>query len=98
MANSRKNYSTSFRAKVALAAVRGEQTLSELSSQYEVHPALIARWKKQLLDGVETLFQDKRASKTKKSPDEISLAELYEQIGRLKMELDWLKKKSQGLN
>ena len=92
MANTRKNYNSSFRAKVALAAIRGEQTLSELASKFEVHPAQVAKWKKQLLDAAEEVFEDKRGRKKKKT-DDVEHGQLYEQIGRLKVENDWLKKK-----
>jgi len=91
MGKKRRKHSDEFKARVALEAVRGVKTLSELSSTYGVHPTVIAQWKRQLLDGAAGVFN--RAHGTNgRSEEEIS-APLYEEIGRLKMELDWLKKK-----
>ena len=90
MGRSRKTHTPAFKAQVALAAVRGDRTVNELASQFGVHPTLIHGWKKHLLAGAETVF----ASGSKGSAAvEDHQAELYEQIGRLKMELEWLKKK-----
>jgi putative transposase len=75
-----------------LEAVRGVKTLSELSSTYEVHPTVIAQWKRQLLDGAAGVFG--RANGVNGRSNEEIRAPLYEEIGRLKMELDWLKKSS----
>jgi transposase len=91
MAGTRKHHTPAFKAQVALAALKGDRTANELASRYGVHPTLIHTWKKQLLQGAEAVFgtgaraaaQDAGAEK----------AELFEQIGRLKMELEWLKKK-----
>ena len=88
----RKSYSSDFKARVALEAVKGERTLSELASHYEVHPNQIRQWKKQLLSNVADIFSDRRKKMTQ--DDESEKAKLFEQIGRLKVELDWLKKKS----
>lgn len=91
MTKKRRKHSDEFKARVALEAVRGVKTLSELSSAYGVHPTVIAQWKRQLVDGAAGVFS--RANGTNsKSEEEIS-APLYEEIGRLKVELDWLKKK-----
>lgn len=87
----RKQYGPSFKAKVALEAVKGDLTLAELASKYGVHPTQITNWKRQLLDELPNLFKNK----DKKSKDSNNLEnELYQEIGRLKVELDWLKKKS----
>ncbi len=76
---------------MALDAIRGLKTISELAATHKVHPTQITLWKKQLLEGAAGIFEDPAA---KKPPtDEPSAAELYEQIGRLKIELDWVKKK-----
>ena len=91
MAKKRRKHSDEFKARVALEAVRGVKTLSELSSTYRVHSTVIAQWKRQFLDGAAGVFSRENGAHGK-SEDEIS-APLYEEIGRLKMELDWLKKK-----
>lgn len=91
MAKKRRKHSDEFKARVALEAVRGVKTLSELSSTYGIHPTVIAQWKRQLLDGAAAIFSRANGSNGR-SEEEIS-APLYEEIGRLKMELDWLKKK-----
>ena len=91
MAGKRKSHSAAFKAQVALAAVKGDKTINELASHYSVHPTLIHAWKKHLLSGAEGVF----ATGTKATvPAEDKSAELYEQIGRLKVELDWVKKKA----
>ena len=91
MPRKRRLFDGAFKAKVALDAVRGLKTVSELAAFYKVHPTQITLWKKQLLEGAETVFESVSAKKG--STDEPSSAELYEQIGRLKIELDWVKKK-----
>jgi transposase-like protein len=91
MARKRKSYTSSFKAQVALAALRGEQTANELAAKYGVHPTLVSDWKKALLEGAESLFA--AGAKPAKGPDQPDPAKLFEQIGRLKMELEWLKKK-----
>lgn len=80
----------SVKVKVALEAVKGQQTVSAIASKYGVHPTQVSVWKQQLLKGAESVFDDKRSAKEKTVND----SELFEQIGRLKMELEWLKKKS----
>ena len=92
MARKRKSHSAGFKAQMALAAVRGDKTISELASLHGVHPALIHGWKKQLLEGAEELFQT--GARTSSAEHEALQAQLYEQIGRLQTELDWLKKKA----
>jgi transposase-like protein len=94
MAGKRVVRGASFKAKVALAAVRGDKTLSELASKFGVHPNQIGRWRKQLLENAPELFQDGRR---RKRSEEVTQEELYEQIGRLKMEVEWLKKKAAQL-
>ena len=87
----RKRYTADFKGKVALEAVRGERSLSELASRYEVHPNQIGQWRRMLLAGVKELFSDQRRRRVE--DDEAEKARLYEEIGRLKVEWDWLKKK-----
>jgi len=91
----RRSFGAVFKAKVALAACRGDKTTAQLASEYEVHAGQVTAWKKQLLSGAAELFEDRRG----KRPDESAAdeQELYEQIGRLKMEVEWLKKKSAQL-
>ena len=91
MAGRRKQHTAVFKAQAALAAVRGDKTVNELASQYGVHPTLIHGWKKQLLAGAEQVFSN--GGRTAPADIEVEKAELFEQIGRLKMELEWLKKK-----
>ena len=90
MRKKRSIYTTQFKSKVAIEAVKGVHTLSELSSQYSVHPTLIGQWKQRLVQGAPDLFEG--SVHTAKSEEELT-APLFEEIGRLKMELDWLKKK-----
>lgn len=91
MATKRRQHSDEFKAKVALEAVKGVRTLSEISSMFKVHPTVIAHWKRQLMDGAAGIFGGGNGSKPK-SEEELT-APLYEKIGRLEVEVDWLKKK-----
>jgi len=93
MVKKRRPHSSSFKAKVALSAVRGLKTMSELASDYDVHPQMIAQWKKKLLSEAEEIFE--RPGSKSKQNKESNEAELYQQIGKLQMELEWLKKKSE---
>jgi transposase len=95
MAGKRKTHTAAFKAQVALAALKGDRTVNELASQYGVHPTLIHGWKKQLLAGAEEVFSN--GSKGAAVDAEVVQAQLYEQIGRLKMELEWVKKKAAPL-
>ena len=92
MAGKRKHHPAAFKAQVALAALKADRTVNELAAQHSVHPTLIHAWKKQLHDGAESVFTN--GVRVEGSADaEAQKAELFEQIGRLKMELEWLKKK-----
>jgi transposase len=95
MAGKRKTHSAAFKAQVALAACKGDRTVSELASQFGVHPTLIHSWKKHLLAGAEEVFAN--GSKVAAVDAEVVQAQLYEQIGRLQMELEWVKKKAARL-
>ena len=97
MSRKRKVYSASFRAQVALSAMRGDKTINEVATQFEVSPQMVLKMKARLKERIEDIFQDERSRK-KKSDGEVSQEELFEQIGRLKMEVDWLKKKSTQFN
>jgi len=96
MGNIRKRHNEAFKAKVALEAVKAEKTISEISSEYGVHPNQVRQWRRQLLEELPSIFTD-RKKKAEKDRDELE-AELYRQIGQLKVELDWLKKKSEILS
>jgi transposase-like protein len=91
MARQRKSYSASFKAQVALAALKGDRTANELAAQHQIHPTLVSNWKQALLQGASALFAE--GGKAARAPEQPDPAELFEQIGRLKMELEWLKKK-----
>jgi transposase-like protein len=86
----KKRYTAAFKAKVALEAIKGVKTISEIASEYEVHPAQVSQWKRQLRDGLEDVFTDPRRSGRSEEKEK---DRLYQEIGRLKVELDWLKKK-----
>ena len=88
----RKRYDARFKAQVALEAIKGERTLAEIASAYEVHSSQITKWKKQALEEMPKVFSGAR-ERSDRQHNEL-VAELYEQIGRLKVELDWLKKKA----
>ncbi len=88
----RKSFSPDFMAKVALAAIKGDMTTSQLSSKYEVHRSQIGSWRKRAMDGLADIFRGKR-DKSLKDKEKL-IDELYRQVGQLKVENDWLKKKS----
>lgn len=92
MTKKHQRRSAQFKFQVALEAAKAHKTLSQLASEYNVHPTQIAQWKRQLLEDGSSLFgQQRTREQHEQSARE---AELYEQIGRLKMELEWLKKKA----
>jgi len=92
MENKRRRFNGSFKAKVALAAVKGDRTMGELASAFGVHANQITKWKRQLLDGVPGIFCEGHREDLRQQ--EVLTDRLYQQIGQLKVELDWLKKKS----
>ena len=88
----RKKFSSDFKAQVALEAIRGEKTMAEIASIYEVHPNVVGQWKKQVLEQLPEIFSN---GKRRRQEDESALRDrLYQEIGQLKVELDWLKKKT----
>jgi len=95
MGKIRRSHSSAFKAKVAFEAMKKEKTMAQLSSEYGVHPNLINQWKRQLMLELPQIFSRKK-SKQKQDTEEL-ISELYRQIGQLKVELDWLKKKSEQL-
>jgi transposase len=95
MRRKRRVFDRTFRAKVALAAVKGDKTLSELASQFDIHANQVSAWRKELVERAPELFEDGR----RRQPEETVDADaLYAQIGRLKVELEWLKKKAAELS
>lgn len=91
MPRPRKTYPEAFKARVALEAIKGEKSLAELASIYDVHPVVIAQWKKHLLTHAQDLFL--RGATSRSSATDGGSEALYAEIGRLKLENDWLKKK-----
>ncbi len=91
MGQQRRRHTAAFKAQVAAAALKEQQTLNELANAYGVHPVQVAQWKKQALSGLPELFASRRARA--QDDAETQQARLYEEIGRLKVELDWLKRK-----
>ena len=95
MKQKRRQFSAQFKSRVARAALREDKTIAELASEFDVHPNQIAKWKKQLIDSLPDIFSRKRVQETKSSEEHE--ARLYQQIGQLQVELDWLKKKGRDL-
>ena len=93
--NMRRSHDAAFKARVALEAVKGEKTMAQLSSEYGVHVNQIRQWRKRLLDELPDVFSDRRRKQDREAEEMTS--ELYRQIGQLKVELEWVKKKSQML-
>jgi len=96
MSKKRRVFGAAFKARVALAAARGEKTTAQLAAEFGVHAGQVTAWKKQLLEHVAELFEDgrRKPGTTESAVDE---QELYAQIGRLKVEVEWLKKKAAEL-
>ena len=90
MGKKRKSYSPEFKAKVALAAIKNEETISELAIRFGVHPTMIHNWKRSLLDGAADVFDKSQSSKKNREAD---VNELYKQIGKLKVANDFLSEK-----
>jgi transposase-like protein len=92
MKQQRQQYSAEFKAKVALEALKGARTVNEIGAHYEVHPTQVVQWKKQALDHLPSAFESGRKA-PERAAEELQNA-LYQQIGQLKVELDWVKKKA----
>ena len=93
----RRTHSPEFKARVAMEAISGRKTLQEIAADHAIHPIQVSQWKKQLLEGAGDLFSKGRKVK-EKGDQQAREAELFQEIGKLKMELEWLKKKSQLLD
>ena len=94
----RKRHSAEFKAKIALEAIREQKTSGQIASEYEVHPTQVSQWKKDALEHLSGAFQSGRAPRDPAAAEEALKEKLYSQIGQLKVELDWLKKKSAQLS
>lgn len=94
MTQKRTRHSAEFKGKVALEAAKEINTLNELAAKYGIHPAQISQWKKQLLDGLSSIFSTQK----KKTDDTQQLDNLYRQIGEVTVQRDWLKKKLTSLH
>jgi len=92
----RKNFTSKFKAKVAIEALKGHQTVNQIAAEFDVHPTQVNTWKKQLLEGSGDVFSKGRKQQAENEEEEKD--KLYSQIGRLKVEVDWLKKKTGHLD
>lgn len=92
MERKRRHFTSSFKTKVVLKALQERQSLRELAEQYKLHPNQITTWKKQFLDNAEQAFSDDKSAAERKQTEQ-KMEELYKQIGQMKVENDWLKKK-----
>ena len=90
----RRQLGPEYKARVALAAIKGEMTMSEMASKFEVHTSQIARWRKQALEGLREIFSQGKTSSPPWTDSKLT-DDLYKQIGQLKVENEWLKKKSE---
>ena len=98
MMRERRSYSNALKAKIVLEVIAGQKTMAEIASAYGVHPNQISKWKKQVLEGLPDIFSVNEAERDRQEAQERLIAQLYQQIGQLKVELDWLKKKSESLH
>ena len=96
MSVQRKQYSAELKTRVALEAIKGYKTVNEIASEYGVHPTQIANWKKQAIDSLPDVFSTNRLEQKKSEGDLI--ASLYQEIGHLKMQVDWLEKKTKAFH
>ena len=93
----RKNYSNDFKAKVAIEMIREQDTVAEIASKYQAHRVLITRWKKEAVEGLPGIFSTPKQNKAKNDEQQL-IDELYKQVGQLKVENDWLKKKVDSIS
>jgi transposase len=97
MKRKRRTFSSKQKAKIALAALQERQPASEIARVHEVHPNQVSQWKRQALEILQTGFEDKRKSARTEQDQQALIEHLYQRIGQLQVELDWLKKKSEQL-
>jgi putative transposase len=95
MSTQRTSYPPDFKARVAFEAVKEQKTINQLAGEYGVHPSQVSTWKKQLQDGLPQVFTAKAQRQRQEEDEEALKARLYQQIGQLQVELDWLKKKAE---
>ena len=88
----RRSFSGEMKSRIALEAIKGQRTIAEIASHYGVHPVQVTKWKRQAVESMPQLFVDRRTQDG--NGEEALKAELYQQIGQLQVEVDWLKKKS----
>jgi transposase-like protein len=93
MKKKRRKHSPEFKAKVALEAVKGIKSIAQLATQYDLHPNIITKWRRQLLESASALFADRDADGKSGKEEEALKERLYQEIGKLQVELEWLKKK-----
>jgi putative transposase len=93
MSETRRQFTAAFKTQVALEALRGLKSINEIASRHQVHPGQVTAWKKQAQEALPAIFEDGRRSRQEHEREELT-ARLYQEIGQLKVELDWLKKKS----
>ena len=96
MSRARKSFSSEFKAKVALEAIKGYKSMNELAKEYQVHPNAIGNWKKEVLESLPEIFNNRRGPKTEANTELIE--QLYKQIGKQQVELEWLKKKFNNIS
>ena len=94
MPRKRRKFSREFKAGVALEAVRGDSTINQIASEYKIHPNQVSKWKAQLLENLPDIFAVGQQKSSQNAQFEKERDELYRQIGQLKVEMDWLKKKT----
>jgi len=95
MKKQRRKHSSEFKARVALEAIRGVKTISEIASEFEIHPVMVGNWKKEMLENLPILFEQKDAKKEKEQERETEL--LHRKVGQLTMEVEFLEKKCKQL-
>ena len=92
----RRSYSNALKAKIVLEVLKSQKTMAEIASAHSVHPNQILKWKKQVLEGLPDIFSGNDTERHRQETQEQLIVQLYQQIGQLKVELDWLKKKSES--